>query len=248
VWEGPSRINGKKAVAIVTMKSVNAKTGNMPQVWFFAANKPPTEAARLGHDEAVCGDCAFRPYLKKERENDEAGCYVTLIHGPNQIWKGWKAGAYPAMPKGLQFDRPVRIGSYGDPATVPLRVLRQLAARCVGGWTGYTHQWRRFPGLRSICMASVNSEAEQALAVGSGWRTFRVIQANDYFPKVYESRHFGFTSDGRRQEIECPGGEHDHNGTHYKTGEHTTCDRCRICDGRHDGFKDLRKNIVVHAH
>jgi len=229
VWEGHSRLNHDKIAMIVTLNSVNAKTGNMPQVWFLHQRMAPTTATQTGHDEAICGQCAFRPLLAKG--NDEyASCYVTLIHGPNQIWKAYRAGRYPALPRGYRFERPVRIGSYGDPAAVPLGVLRSFVLRCDAGWTAYTHQWRRYPGLKGIAMASVNSLTEQVQAQQKGYRTFRVIQ--DDHPGV----------DANLLEILCPAGEHDG----FAVGERTTCAKCRICDGARPN--DRRKHIAVYAH
>lgn len=250
VYEGKSRLTGDPIVAVITLKSMNAKTGNMGQLWILDGTYLPTEAAANGHDKSVCGMCKYRPFLKDQRINKEKKCYVTLIHGPNQIWKGWKAGNYPPLPnvRGFRFSDPVRFGAYGDPAALPLPVLKKLVARCTKGWTGYTHQWKqpKFRGLKSLVMASVDNEPEQALAVSDGWRTFRVMQENDDFPRPLVSKHFGFTSDGRRQEIICPGGAHTHNGVDYATGEHSTCRKCLLCDGK--GANDRRKNIAVHAH
>lgn len=234
VWEGKSRLNYDDIVCLVTLHSVNSKTGDMPQVWFLHQGYAPTQAAATGQDEAICGQCAFRPNLAKNTE--DAPCYVTLIHGPNQIWKGYRAGRYPKLPKRYTFDRPVRIGSYGDPASIPLRKLRNLVSRCDAGWTSYTHQWRRYRALKDMCMASVNSASEQNLAEAMGWRTFRVQQAQERG----ELRAMGVSHGG---EIFCPAGEHDG----YKVGERTTCAKCRICDGKRDDG-DRRAHIVVTAH
>jgi hypothetical protein len=233
VWEGKSRLNHDDIVCIVTLHSVNAKTGDMPQVWFLHQRYAPTTAVKTGQDEAICGHCAFRPVYAEGDKSEDAPCYVTLIHGPNGIWKAYKAGRYPKLPERYTFDRPIRIGSYGDPAAVPLRVLRNLVSRCDAGWTSYTHQWRRYRALKDMCMASVNNLDEQNRAEAMGWRTFRVQQSAE----GSELRTVGL-----RREIMCPAGEHDG----YKVGERTTCAKCRICDGAKDD--DRRANIVVAAH
>jgi hypothetical protein len=54
----------------------------------------------------------------------------------------------------------VRIGSYGDPAAVPLHIWQDFV-QGTAGHTGYTHQWRTaYPGLREFCMASVDTPSE----------------------------------------------------------------------------------------
>jgi len=69
----------------------------------------------------------------------------------------------------------VRIGSYGDPAAVPTCVWKDLA-REVKVVTGYTHQWKRCDqALRSLMMASADTQEEAREAQSMGWRTFRIL-------------------------------------------------------------------------
>ena len=226
IYDGPSRLGGcGEIIAILTMRSENQKTGDMPQVWILRKDCAPTTAASDGTDEDICGQCAFRLYLARHDPNRK-NCYVTLIHGPNQIWRAYHAGNYaPHWPD--MITDPVRIGSYGDPAAVPLKMWRDFLTRCRGGHTMYTHQWRRFSGLRHYAMASVNSLAEQHTAAEQGWRTFRVIQKEDnHLHNVIG-------------EITCPATP--------EAGRRTTCKHCRICDGK-KGDYDRRKHITVAAH
>ena len=74
IWEGPSRLDGiQPIVAIVTMHSVNEKTGDMPQVWFLAQSAPPTTAAARGLDVGVCGDGALDPGEECDDGNTTSG-------------------------------------------------------------------------------------------------------------------------------------------------------------------------------
>ena len=226
IYDGPSRLEGgTPIIAILTMRSENRKTGDMPQIWMLRKDRAPTTAALDGTDDAVCGECAFRLYLARNNP-DRANCYVTLVHGPNAIWKAYHAGSYPTSWPDRIVD-PVRVGSYGDPAAVPLKIWREFIAHCWGGYTMYTHQWRRFSGFRHYAMASVNSPAEQHLAAQRGWRTFRVIQKKE----AAQHNHIG--------EITCPATP--------EAGRRTTCKQCRICDGK-KGEHDRRKHITVSAH
>lgn len=43
IYEGKSRINGEEIIAVVTMKSNNVKTGNVPSMWIMYKNLPPTK-------------------------------------------------------------------------------------------------------------------------------------------------------------------------------------------------------------
>ncbi len=99
-YEGPSMLTGAPIVAIATnlagTRSKNVKTGDMIQTWIMAADQPPVEAAKLGMDSAVCGDCQYRPA-------NGGGCYVQLWSGVTNVWKAWRNGAYGAAvpPEGL---------------------------------------------------------------------------------------------------------------------------------------------------
>src|SRR4029077_6672547 len=116
--------------------------------------------------------------------------------GPLGVWRAYRRGRYgDVQPHALQSDtltllgagRIVRLGTYGDPAAVPAYIWAQLTARATGR-TGYTHQWRNINGrmpwahvqaLKSLCMASADTESDAAEAQSLGWRTFRVTMPGD---------------------------------------------------------------------
>jgi len=168
VYEGKSQINGDNIVAIVTMKSTNAKTGNMASMWILNADMTPTEASKTGKDESVCGDC-------KHRATNKGACYVTLFHAPLQVYKSYKKGNYPTTNDMTIFEgMKVRFGAYGDPSAIPTQILASIKA-VVKNNTSYTHQWKANDKiLKQVSMASVDSIEEQKSAVANGWRTFRV--------------------------------------------------------------------------
>ncbi len=220
-YAGPSRLNGEPIVGVATglvRRSDNEKTGPMVQVYFIPDPERaplPHKAIESGADASVCGDCKYR----------DGGCYVVAFRGPLMVAKAVLAGSYPrvslAEASTLLDGETVRLGAWGDPASVPTRVLRRLVSKA-RRWTGYSHAWTRFPSLRGLLMASVDTPAEFAEAQRRGWRTFRVDAE-------------GTPMAG---EIGCPAGP--------ENGARTTCDKCGLCDGAR--ASDGRRSIVIRSH
>lgn len=233
IYRGPSLLTGRPIVAVALVsKSANVKTGNMVQTYILSDEADPVTASRTGQDEAVCGDCKHRPA-------NGGACYVTLIHGPSAVWRKLQAGGYPdwtdANPfllSGLGAGRMVRLGTYGDPAAVPVGIWEALVSQAAGR-TGYTHQWRNgdlsedlhLHRLRALVMASCDSEEEAQYARQLGWRYFR-IRGNTAQPM------------GPR-EIVCPASE--------EAGKRRTCATCKACDGTQRGTGQASVVIVVHG-
>jgi hypothetical protein len=163
VYEGPSAINGKPIVAILTLKSNNVKTGNMAQLWIMARDTAPHIAKKEGKDDAVCGDCP----IKKE-------CYVLTFQGPLSVWNAYKRGVYSGLQIPLRL-LTIRFGAYGDPAALPKWLIKNIAKNCKD-FTGYTHQWNKpkFNFLKNYFMASVESVGQHIAAQSFGFRTFRI--------------------------------------------------------------------------
>ena len=200
LYQGPSMLDGAPIVAIAVglkAKSTNRKTGAMVQTYILRSDVAPLEAIRTGQDSSICGDCRLRGVLGKKRT-----CYVNIGQGPRAVYDGFKRGIYPVADNAAAIgaDRTVRLGTYGDPAAVPVSVWESLISKATGH-TGYTHQWRKTPALRSIVMASADSLADKAEAWATGWRTFRLADVPT------------------QGEIACPS----------LTGVH--CADCRLCDG-----------------
>lgn len=200
-------------VAIATFTSVNRKTGNMIQVWILNKNTNPVEAVRNGEDKNICGECSFR----------NNGCYVEVWQAPTVIWKNYKAGKYSYnkiyVDDSLFEGRVIRWGAYGDPAFIPLSIVRYFS-NIAKGWTGYTHQWHSCNSeFSKYLMASCDSYSDVAEAERKGYRTFRV----------------GF--DSLPQEITCPAS---------KELNKTTCENCLLCNGAREN--DVRKSIKINPH
>ena len=177
VYQGPSMLDGQPIVvlAMATKKGhANAKTGAMVQTYIIRADMSPMSAVKAGADASICGDCRHRG----DGQGKGRSCYVNLIFGPRVAYDAYARGVYETVTPeqaGLIFaGQMIRIGSYGDPAAVPIDVWRDLVAHAEG-WTGYTHQWRTIDPIWSrYVMASADTEAEMQDAHAMGYRTFRV--------------------------------------------------------------------------
>jgi len=216
VYEGPSVLNGRPIIGIVTglvSPSSNVKTGPMAQLWIMDATTEPHLAVKSGEDESVCGDCPAR----------NKWCYVTTFQGPLSVYRTWKRGGYQQYTPALLDDKVLRLGAYGDPAAIPIEVIRDISGR-VRRFTGYTHAWKYCDSeLQLYCMASVDSISDKEQAVRSGWRTFRVCSPDS--PK-------------QRGESICPASE--------EAGNKITCFDCGACDGHRR--PKVKSNIVIQAH
>jgi hypothetical protein len=178
VYEGPSRLDGQPIVAILTLHSDNRKTGDMCQLWIIRSDMSPVAAIKAGADESICGDCIHRG----DGTGKKRSCYVNAGQAPNSVFITYINGGYPvATAQSLRdatANRMVRLGAYGDPASLPIQTIRSVTKHA-DGWTGYSHQWRIRPSLRPYVMASVDTPQEAAQARAKGWRYFRVSRLAD---------------------------------------------------------------------
>jgi hypothetical protein len=208
VYRGPSELDGEPIVVIaLTGGSTNSKTGNMVQTYIIREDIDPVAAVKTGADESICGDCRHRG---NGIDGTGRTCYVNLGHGPSSVYRAFLRGRYPVDPVAAADacnGRIVRLGTYGDPAAVPVNVWLDLLAQS-SGRTGYTHQWRTNPQLRSLVMASADTAMSADVARAMGWRTFRVRTAEQ--PMLV-------------RESVCPASA--------EAGKKLQCTDCRACDG-----------------
>lgn len=231
IYDGPSRLDtSARIVAILTnirRKSSNPKTGNLAQLWVIRADMHPLEAIRRNRDGAICGSCGLRGSKGKSR-----GCYVVVANAPSAIYRKFrrtgKGKGYqritPTRAASLlsEKNRNVRLGAYGDPATLPVAILATLTR--TARHTGYTHSWQGRPALASLVMASADSPQDARTAQAMGYRTFRTRTADQPLMP---------------NEISCPASA--------EQGHQTTCEKCLLCDGSR-GTNDGRKNIAIVVH
>jgi hypothetical protein len=229
VWRGLSAIDGAPVVVVVTVRSLNRKTGAMLQAWILRDDIDPVVAVRDGSDESICGSCYHRG---SRREGRKRSCYVNVGQAPLSVFRAWKRGRYPVATLAdvvAWHPVPLRIGAYGDPGAVPAAVWSAAAAV---PRTGYTHQWRTRPDLRALCMASVDSVAEAAEAAAQGWRAFLVVPDDAAMPFTLPGE------EGTRRVVPCPA---------VTFG--AQCADCRICDGAAAEGPGMRKpHVAIAAH
>jgi hypothetical protein len=190
----------------------------MIQVYILAEGENPIEANRSGRDAAICGSCPHR----------DGTCYVDLTKAPLSIYRAVKRGSYPIFEQekhlALFAGRFVRLGSYGDPAAVPLPLL-ELICGVAAGWTGYTHQWRTCEASYArYCMASVETPVQRMEALAKGYRTFRVRLPEQHLEPG---------------EIICPASA--------EAGKRLTCQECRACSGQKAGGRNATPAIYFHG-
>ncbi len=234
IYDGPSLLDGSAIIVVVTgieNNSSNSKTGSMLQTWILMRDIDPREANKTGADFGVCGNCPHRgiPHNDPTRAlAKERTCYVAIYQAPLNVWKTYHKGGYDHA-KGhsavadIGKDRLVRLGSYGDGASVPAYIWDSLLSQAKGH-TGYSHQSNLLQSSfdPQITMLSADSLEEAQDAWSKTIRTFRVINT------VAELQ--------QDKEILCPASK--------EAGKKTTCEKCLLCSGS----AITAKSIAIVAH
>lgn len=209
LYEGKNMLGSdfEDIVVIATFKSKNRKTGPMIQVWILPKNMNPLD------NTDNCGVCPIKN-----------ACYVTVIQAPNAIWKAYQNGSYPQYEdkthRKLFRGRNIRWGAYGDPACIPLGIVRKFNKRSKS-WTGYTHQHGlnrvRDRILKKYFMFSVETDEQRKKFHEEGVRVFQIIDSED----------------APLDTVMCP---------NYTKG--VSCDDCLLCKGT----ALEAKSVVIKAH
>lgn len=221
VDRGISPIDGQPYVAIATLRSTNAKTGDMVQVFILRPDIAPLDAIASGDDRTICGDCPHRRRWVAKLGRYVRTCYVDVPKSVTSVWRAFARGSYPEYDPSLHArflrGRRIRWGAYGDPAILHESVVRTLTA-LADGHTGYSHQWHEpwAQWARGLFQASCDSFADYLAASAAGWRTFAVVPQGDtpYSGKL------------------CPA---------TAEGSEAQCLTCRLCDG-------AKQDVYVEAH
>jgi hypothetical protein len=226
IYDGPSMLDGKDIVVLISgfkTRSKNDKTGDMFQTWILVKDIHPVEAAKMGLDVSICGDCIRRPI-------HENTCYVQLGKAVTSMWRAYKYDRYekvtPAqvadMIRNHKRTKKLRIGSYGDPLAVPSEIFKPLID-AAESFTGYTHQVKRANKEWSrYVMASADTKQQALDYQAAGFRTFRVrAEKSTLLPN----------------EIACPASK--------EAGRVSSCAKCSLCMGTTSKSK---KSVAIIEH
>jgi hypothetical protein len=193
VYRGPSMIDGAPIVVLVTglKGSSNSKTGSMVQSYILRADIDPMQALKTGQDRSICGGCVHRPKSYDGQSYSGRSCYVNVGQGALSVWRSWNRGNVATVTlqqlAALVAGRPVRLGTYGDPAAVPVHVWDAYVSTS-SLHTGYTHQAgsKKFWGVLKYCQVSADLEGDAIAAKSAGIGSFRVL-AQGESPLPFES-------------------------------------------------------------
>ena len=227
IWEGPSQYDDAPIVVIATNGSKNPKTGDMWQMWIMRQDIAPHDAVKTGDDASVCGKCPLRPLAYKGK-GLRRPCYVRTFQAPLSVYRKYRRGGYQhitlAAFRALLQGGGVRLGSWGDPASVPFEIWDQLG---IGSGeythTSYTHGYlvKGFDSRHlAISMISLDPVTQHHVPILHG-RSFRVINSPEQL---------------QQGEILCPASKEGN----YRT----TCADCGLCAGLSRQTKSIA--IVMH--
>ncbi len=244
LYQGPSMLDGLPIVVISPLNSTtNDKTGDMIPTYILKTTISPvmsmTKKGRESKDYSdytVCGGCKMR---------DFGSCYVNCGQSPEGIYGAYHRNRYtlytPDMSKYFE-NKGIRLGSYGEPAAVPIEVWDNICG-VASGHVGYTHQWDNptiDSNLKKYCMASCDTAKEFNKAKELGWRTFRVR-----LPLTSILEKFGWKTKEAlleqlllENEFVCPASK--------EAGILTDCASCKACMGN---SSKITKNpcIIIHG-
>ena len=207
LYRGPSLLDGQPIVVVaITKRSSNVKTGDVVQTYILADNGySPLENLKSLADVSICGQCPHRRGLN-------GSCYVNVGQGVTMVYKSLLNGNYPVYDPSVNdpvSGKTVRLGTYGDPASVPRHVWDLLLTNA-SGHLGYTHQWQsgKADHVMDLCMASADNAQDRIQAKLLKYRTFRVRSASEPVLKG---------------EFECPASA--------EQNKRLTCVECKACSG-----------------
>lgn len=225
--KGASPMDGKPFVAILTLSSINRKTGDMAQVWILRDDINPVDAIAKGEDYSICGNCPHRgTYSELVDRMVNRSCYVNVGQAPSSVWKTYQRAGYInaltskdawCMMRDAIKGKRIRWGAYGDPSVIDPAVVDYINEHS-DGHTGYTHQWREpfAQVFKGIFQASCDGFNDYLNATAQGWKTFTVV--NKTASIAYAKQ--------------CPA---------TVENSQAQCATCKLCDG-------ARTDIYVTAH
>jgi len=201
LWVGPNQIDPGRMVAVVlTYSTSNRKTGPVHTLAFYDLTVQDGEPVGAG-----CRMCPLQG----------VSCYVEVFYDlKTHKIRHSQAGDLPRIPERFWKNfvtHSVRFGSYGDPSTVPAKVIEKIAFLSGWRWMGYTHFWASCDqSLRRFLMASCETWNQVQAAKKLGWRVFYspiVGTMKDHkndLKRVLRSARAHVASKGAKNWVVCP--------------------------------------------
>lgn len=199
----------------LSSQSSNDKTGNVVQTYLISKDQI-TERRIFG---SKCNLCPMveNCYVSRDKLTVRRSL-LKLIIGEKTSYQ------FASLQEVLPYlnNRVIRLGTYGDPSSIPLDDLKQIVDSSKGH-LGYTHFWKVIdPEYSKYLMASTESLEDSMLANVLGYRAFQVLLKDQEIHQVPDNT------------IECLNASHG-----------LTCEQCRLCKGN---LKGSLKNIYIHEH
>jgi hypothetical protein len=203
------------------LNTTNSKTGQMIQNYILPIEWI-IEGKILDDDSKICFDCEF------SKNSGDGKCYVRKFQSlgglVSKVRKYHKLGIENIKGENISDivkfckNRSVRFGAYGEPVLLGENVIKSIVG-VTRHWTGYTHQWLKYPWASKYFMASVSSDGLAKLANEKGFRTF----------------YTGLPSDIKNY-VNCPASK--------ESNHKTICEQCLLCKGS----SISSKNVYIKKH
>jgi len=227
IYDGKSKLDSKKDIlSFLYLKPTrNSKLGSRFNYTVYAPSKYDT--LHSIQSPAVCGDCTL---AKPETGN----CYVTFNH-LNTIskWVDNHKETINYKPDLFSSDdfsylkmyvngSYLRLGSQGDPVSIPIDITLKLAELYDYKFTSYTHvhSLEKILGYEKLTLVSCETVEQAKYFQNYNFRTARIVPEGE---KLLPS------------EIVCPEQE----------GKTLNCSMCMLCNPSNENIK---KNIVFRPH
>lgn len=227
LWTGQSPVTGQTVRAIGRLTN-NRKTGRAFGISFYTM------------DNAGSG-CSMCPL-------QDNGCYAEMGHTGIQV-RALPHLSAPVLPRsqwhnafGTEF---VRFGIFGDPATVPMRVLQEIGKHSIRPPVGYTHLWRIVTSdYARLLQASCESFDDLRAARNMGYRAFLAVLVGKPRDAINPNKRVdvirtmkrAISAEGLTDVAVCP---------HYATDERVRCRDCAVnCSGTSHGHFD----VIIPSH
>jgi hypothetical protein len=204
------------------LSSNNSKTGNVIQQYVFPVdwitlNKSISEL----DDSPICFDCVYSQSKTKSCYVRKGFSNVGLISKIRSLRKLTidKIPEFNDKVKSVLLalveNNGIRFGTYGEPILLGEELVEDIS-KVAKFWTGYTHQYAKYPWSNKYFMASVESEREYKRAKDLNFRAFFVTSS------MNTSNEF----------IHCPASK--------EMGKKLTCDVCKLCMGNSIKGKSIK--------